>query len=312
MRLRQRGFTLIELLVVIAIIAVLIALLLPAVQQAWEAARRTQCRNNLKQLGLALHNYHDSAMCFPFGQDAAKSYSAISQMLPYFDQAPLYSTINFNLPCGDAANAAPRNTELAALRCPSDFNNPMAATGGATNYLMNKGTGVIWTDASGPNTGMPLQTGVMFFQSCIRMRDITDGTSNTAAISERILADGNNGVVSPLADVFFSPLAPTTPDEAVTMCNAVDINNLANQFPLFMGAPWIHGQHTYLHINTPNTRSCGFFTVLRANMPASSRHVGGVNTLLCDGSVRFVSENIDRGVWRSVGTRAGGETVSEF
>ena len=309
---RRRAFTLIELLVVIAIIAVLIALLLPAVQQAREAARRTQCKNNLKQLGLALHNYHGTYLCFPFGQDAAKSYSAISQLLPYFDQAPLYNLINFSLPYNDASNNSARMTELPALRCPSDSVNPISGQGGATNYMANKGGGVIWLDATGPNTGFPTQTGVMYYQSSVRIGDITDGTSNTAAFSERLLADGNNSIVSPLADVFFSPAAPTTPDEAVTMCNAVDINNLANQFSLFMGAPWMHGQHTYQHINVPNTRSCGFFTILRANMPPSSRHVGGVHVQLCDGSVRFVSENIDRVVWRGVGTRSGGEVVSDF
>lgn len=308
----RRGFTLIELLVVIAIIAILIALLLPAVQQAREAARRTQCRNNMKQLGLAMHNYHDTYNCLPFGQDAAKGYSAVSQMLPYFDQAPLYNTIDFNLPQAHAANATARSAELPVFRCPSDLANPLPASGGAINYMANKGTGVIWTDATGPNVGFPLQTGVMFYQSFVKFRDITDGQSNTSAFSERVLTDGNNGIVSPIADVFFSPLAPTTPDEAITMCNAVDINNLANQFPLFMGAPWTNGQHTYLHIATPNTRSCGFFTVTRANMPPSSRHVGGIHTLLCDGSVRFVSENIDRPIWRAVGTRAGGETVGDF
>lgn len=312
-RHRRRGFTLIELLVVIAIIAVLIALLLPAVQQARESARRTQCKNNLKQLGLALHNYHGSYQCFPFAQeDSAKSYSAISQLLPYFDQAPLYGMINFALPYSDASNTTARMTELPALRCTSDAVNAIAGQGGATNYMANKGGGVIWLDATGPNTGFPPQNGVMFYQSMIRIGDILDGSSNTAAFSERLLADGNNGIVSPLADVFFSPAAPTTPDEAVTMCNAVDITNLANQFPLFMGAPWLHGQHTYLHINVPNTRSCGFFTVLRANMPPSSRHVGGVHLQMCDGAVRFVSENIDRVVWRAIGTRAGGEVVSDF
>ncbi len=309
----RRGFTLIELLVVIAIIAILIALLLPAVQQAREAARRTQCRNNLKQLGLALHNYHDNFNCFPFGQqDSAKSYSAISQLLPYFDQAPLYSSIDFNLPHNNPANNAARLTEIPALRCPSDFSNPLGGQGGATNYMANKGTGVIWLDPTGPNAGFQPQTGVMFFQSRVRMRDILDGTTNTAAFSERVLADGNNGIVSPIADVFFSPAAPTTPDQAVQICNAVDITNLANQFPLFMGAPWMHGQHTYLHINVPNSRSCGFFTVNRANMPPSSRHTGGVHALLCDGSVRFVSDNVDLATWRAVGTREGNEVIGEF
>ena len=310
---KPKGFTLIELLVVIAIIAILIALLLPAVQQAREAARRTQCKNNLKQLGLALHNYHDVHLCFPFGHEGTtKSFSAFSMLLPYLEQANIYNRIDFNVPVSHANNAVPLVIELSALRCPSDLANALPAIGGATNYFANKGSGVLWGTPTGPNAVLPAQNGVMYYGSKVRMADITDGTSNTAAMCERLLADGNNGKVSPVADVFFSPASPLTADEAVQICNAIDINNLANQFPLFMGAPWMNGQHTYLHTNVPNSRSCGFFLINRASMPPSSRHTGGVQMLLCDGSVRFVTENINLGTWRAIGTRDGGEVLGEF
>ncbi len=308
----RRGFTLIELLVVIAIIAILIALLLPAVQQAREAARRSQCKNNLKQIGLALHSYLDAARCFPFAQVVTTRYSALSQLLPYLDQGPLYKQINFSLATTAPANNAALMREIPMFRCPTDSENSLAASGGAVNYMANKGDGVIWQDPTGPNVGFPPQTGVMFYQSCVKIADIKDGTSSTAAFAERVLTDGNNGLVSPKSDVFFSPLAPTTPDQAVAMCDAVNINILANQFPLFMGAPWIDGQHTYLHVNVPNTRSCGFFMVLRANMPPSSYHAGGVHVLMCDGATRFVNQSINLTTWRAIGTRKGGEVVGEF
>jgi len=312
-RRHSRGFTLVELLVVIAIIGIMIALLLPAVQQAREAARRIQCNNNLKQIGLALHNYHDAHKVLPFGAGGTgNKYSAISLLLPHMEQAPLHAKINFSLPYTDPANDEARLTELPSLRCPSDLPNPLPATGGATNYMANKGSGIVWNTATGPNAGLPNPSGVFFMQSAIGFRDLIDGTSNTAAFSERVLADGSNGIVSPVADVFFHPGSPTTADEAVAMCDGLDITDLANQFPLFMGSPWIDGQHTYLHTNGPNKRSCGFFLVLRANMPPSSRHPGGVNLLLCDGSVRYVGETIDLKPWRALGTRAGCEAIGDF
>jgi len=304
LRLR-RGFTLIELLVVIAIIAILIALLLPAVQQAREAARRTECRNHLKQIGLALHNYQSSHGCFPFGQGGTGNrYSAISQLLPYIDQSTVYNKINFDLQITDPFNTPARLTEITLLRCPSDFNNPQGQAGGAVNYYGNKGNQIAW--------GSPNQNGVIYVRSRITFRDIKDGSSNTCAFTERLLTDGNNGVVSPDSDVFRATTDPMTQDEAIELCNAVDISNLSNQFPVFMGAPWINGQHCYLHVDVPNRRSCGFFATNKATMPASSHHEGGVHSLLCDGSVRFVSENIDLQTWRALGSRADGEVVEKF
>ncbi|MEO8272273.1 MAG: DUF1559 domain-containing protein, partial [Aureliella sp.] len=143
-------------------------------------------------------------------------------------------------------------------------------------------------------------------------RDITDGTSSTAAFSERIIGDGSNGLSSPQMDVYLSSSNPLTQDDAVQMCSAVDITDLANQFPQLMGAPWIDGKHGYQHISNPNAQSCGFQPAGKATMAATSRHTGGVTVVLCDGSVRFTAENIDQNVWRSVGTRKGGEVVSEL
>lgn len=304
-RIRRPGFTLVELLVVIAIIGILVALLLPAVQQARATARRLQCTNNLKQIGLALHNYHGVHRKFPFGQGGTGNrYSALSQLLPFVEQTPLYDRIDFSRVVNDPVNDEARLTEIPGFRCPSDMSgNPQPQAGGAVNYYGNKGSSILWQ--------APDQNGMFFVQRCIGFQDITDGTSHTAAFSERLLTDGNNGVSSPASDVFLGVGNPNTQDEAVQMCYAVDVTNLAFQFPVFMGAPWMNGQHNYLHVDVPNHRSCGFYPT-KATMPPSSRHPGGVNVVFGDGGVRFVAETIDVRIWRALGTRDGQEPEHEF
>ena len=310
MKTRRRGFTLIELLVVIAIIGVLIALLLPAVQSAREAARRAQCVNNLKQIGIAMHNYHDALGSLPIGEVRGTSYSALSQALPFIEQGNSYNAINFSLVQGNTANDTARMTILGVLLCPSDIANRLPSRGAATNYFANKGTNVIWQDPVGPNAALPAANGVFIYGEISRFADITDGLSNTAFYSERVLADGSNAIVSPLEDVFFPKSAPSTADEALQQCLALDINDLSNQAPVFMGAPWLNGQHTYQQSSPPNGRSCGFFVVNRATMPPSSRHPGGVNLLAGDGAVKFIKQSIALSTWRALGTRAGGEIIS--
>lgn len=308
----RKGFTLIELLVVISIIAVLIALLLPAVQAAREAARRAHCVNNLKQIGIACHNYHDQLGALPGAYLVynVTSFSALSMMLPQMEQRPLFDALNFSLAYSNPVNSTVLMADVSTFICPSDLPNPIRARGAQTNYMADMGSWIVWQAATGPNTGLPAPNGVFFGNSSTRFANVIDGLSNTGFFSERVLADGSNAIVSPESDVFFSPAAPTTLDDAVAQCNAVDITNLANQFPLFMGAPWVNGQHIFQHVMPPNTRSCGFFTALRAVMPPSSRHPGGVNMLLGDGSVRFIKNSINLPTWRALGTIAGGEVIS--
>ena len=313
-RRRRVAFTLIELLVVIAIIAILIGLLLPAVQKVREAAARMKCSNNLKQLGLAIHSYHDANNQLPPGWDFATSWGQLARILPYIEQDNVYKMIDFTKPITDPVNLPSQQITISTFLCPSDRQNPMPSLGAPTNYHGNAGNWVVFVTARGLNGNEP-PNGIFYTESKkITMPSISDGTSNTAFYSERVLGDGNMGAVSPLEDTFNGPNGapgqPNSADLAHSWCQSIDITNPANQFPIFMGAPWGHGQHNYQHITPPNGRSCGWLPSLRATMTASSRHTGGVNVVFGDGSVRFVRDSIDIPTWRALGSRNGGEVTS--
>ena len=316
MNTRRRGFTLIELLVVIAIIAVLIALLLPAVQQAREAARRAQCQNNLKQFGLALHNYHGTHRVLPLGR-CVKRLSTHAHLLPFLEQPALHEATDFNVSWDHANNEFARGTHVEMFVCPTDPNSTVPSGWARTNYRANQGSGILWglppSDSSDPNYGMPAPNGPFMLDRTVRLGDITDGTSHTAAFSEHPVGDFNNSVASE-TDTFWPQTNPSTALEAWQDCEAIDPSDLSHQRVSDVGAPWLEAYHSttlYYHVSPPNGRSC-MYPPGRIATAARSYHTGGVQVLLCDGSVQFVSESIDLVLWRGLGSRNGGEVLGEF
>lgn len=355
-RRRYPGFTLIELLVVIAIIAILIALLLPAVQQAREAARRSQCKNNLKQIGLALHNYEGTHGVIPsfysYGAATTGSFSVQAQLLPYMDQASLHNLIDFSLKpqVGCCPGDVPPSlvnlvkTKLPVFLCPSDpgpatFDVKSGSTGGATgatftyagtNYHINQGTAL-----QKNYDGRAATDGLVWTNSNVKFAFITDGLSNTAAFSESIFGFPAQAVAAPMNNMdrrrsyinvacvwTSSTVPPATPGLAngysppndPTLFEAATVA-ISRGWAGQRGAGWMHGREywtAYHHYHNPNSDVPDMGTCGNGIFAARSYHVGGVHTLLCDGSVRFISENIDLNTWRAIGTRMGSEVPSDY
>ena len=331
-RTLKRGFTLIELLVVISIIAILISLLLPAVQQAREAARRIQCRNNLKQIGLALHNYLDVNGTFPpsFVSDISTlntsggEWSVHARILPYLEQANLYNAANLEMPYHAAENGEIAVQRIAAYLCPSEPNDRHRAENGLpvhypVSYGFNGGTWRVWTNA----TREP-GDGAFAPNSRFAPRDFTDGMSNTLCFAEvkaytPYNRDGGAGTA-------------VMPDSgtAVEALIAAGGSNKADSGH----TEWVDGRVHQTGITValgPNARvnvpggvrpDEGDYTSCRedqtcngptfASVTSRSWHVGSVQVLLMDGSVHSVSENIDLAIWRRLGQRNDGQVLGEF
>jgi prepilin-type N-terminal cleavage/methylation domain-containing protein len=307
----RRGFTLIELLVVIAIIAILIALLLPAVQQAREAARRSQCQNNLKQIGLALHNYHDNANTLPPGYIWEMTTATVStattptrgwgwtvMILPQFDQAPLYNSFVFTGPIPSTGIPATNcRTNLAAFRCPSDTGSEtltMPATAqtasankivltasqqfGRLNYVGVYGSGVTATTAG---------NGTFWQNSRRNFRDYIDGLSNTIVVGERRTPTITNGLKIG-GDAIW----------AGVVANDTVAGGLAYQ----LGDTNLKLNYGVIQTDTTGVETRAF----------SSPHTGGGQFLMGDGAVRFIGESVSATIFQYLSTSSGNEVVGEF
>ncbi len=335
----SRGFTLIELLTVIAIIALLIALLLPAVQAAREAARRVRCINNLKQIGLALHNYEASVGGFPpsmcatgFGNNVAwtSGWSALARILSYTEQGNLFNAANFTLWKEDPQNFTVIGQSIAVLLCPSEVRTRVSThdygLAGVTNYGVSQGDWFVWGGFDGPQNRSAIG-----MNRSRRWAEFRDGTSQTLMAAEvrtyqpasncrfttlPSVNDSNN-IPSPYADPY--AVAPEYDDGACVTLNQdefhtewsdgnVHASGFTTAWPpnkVVLGRTMYRGMDLDLDGRLEEIGGPTF-----AAINARSGHPGGVNALFGDGTVHFVKSAVDGLVWRALGTVAGGEVVS--
>jgi len=300
-RRSRTAFTLIELLVVIAIIAILIALLLPAVQQAREAARRSTCKNNLKQLGLALHNYHETHSLFPPGMiyrvvtpstpASGRRTPFCLHLLPFIDQANIYNMYDHNQnwhdtvhdpqPAGNGVRLVP----IPVWQCPSDR---LAIWNSNGDHSIRGNYGVNWGQGTFGN-----QIKKSPFRNIFgaRMRDITDGSSNTLAMMEMLKPETG-------ADDYRAWIWNDEPETVVM--TRVGPNSSAPDLITHC-------------VSEPGRLPCtGSIAGADRSIASRSMHVGGVHSLMCDGAVRFISENIDLGTWQDLSSMSGNEVIGEF
>jgi prepilin-type N-terminal cleavage/methylation domain-containing protein/prepilin-type processing-associated H-X9-DG protein len=319
---RRSAFTLIELLVVIAIIAILIGLLLPAVQKVREAAARMKCQNNLKQIGLAAHNYESALGYFPNGGTNPAQASPLVQMLPYSEQLNKFNQFDLNQNVNTHANNAnARGLDIPILLCPSDpssgqftvTNSFGSQVVGRSNYLANLGANGWWRNTNTSTVGMFVFNSVTNTPGA-RFTDVTDGTSNTALYAE-VLRGNQDGVADPLS-VHRVPFATWDTAQAANDLSPTICNTTTTTFLDYTGLQYYRSFLTtawYTHTAVPNStgrdciRDVGFD---RGHVASRSRHTGGVNVCRVDGSVQFVRQSISLQQWQAFGTRAGGEVLN--
>ena len=318
-RSRTSGFTLIELLVVMAIIAILVGLLLPAVQKVREAAARMSCSNNLKQMALAMHSYHDANNKLPPARDDME-FSAHVYLLPYIEQQNVCMMMNMMMPWDDMSNSMVAATRIKTFICPSDpQSNSVPAMWAPNNYRVNQGSGLLWgmppSDPSNVNYGMPAPNGPFYLNSSTKLTSISDGTSNTAMMSEHPVGSLVAGVVNPNNTQRLGQsvgLYPANADQAYQMCESVGWQNPSYNGMTNTGVRGSTGIIPPPSIFMSDRRilapAC---TPAVGSAPRRSYHTNGVNLALCDGSIRFVNNSIPLAAWRAMGSMAGGEVVTE-